>query len=206
MAKATQNSKSSAGKRAPKLGPVPRRKQAALDAYEQTGRVCDAAEAAGVAPRTLWEYRQHDPEFAAAWKEAGMRCDVRIGTKARRALEQHLDDGLSRRTVRRKRQEALKDGTVVDLVEEEPATLHPALVRTGLTKLDATWTHPKTEVEHSGSVDLMHAISAARERMAEADSLESGDDALDEPQPRLGFTRPLPSFEGGHGEGDARDE
>ena len=164
------------GKRAPapQLGPTPARRKAALEAYERTGRADLSAEAIGVAPRTLREWRQFDADFDAQWREAGSRCDIRIGTKARMALEQHLDDVLERKRVRRKRQEALKDGTVVDLVDDDPATAHPALIRTGLTKLDATWTHPKTEVEHSGSVDLMHAISAARERMAQE---EDGRDA-----------------------------
>ena len=174
MAKARSNARRSAdstGKRAqaPHLGPTPARKKAVLEAYERTGRVDMSAAAIGVAERTLQEWRQFDADFEAEWREAGNRCDIRIGTKARMALEQHLDDVLERKRVRRKRQEALKDGTVVDLVDDEPASAHPALIRTGLTKLDPQYTHPKTEIEHSGSVDLMHAISAARERMAQGE-------------------------------------
>ena len=59
-----------ASPRVPRPAKTPERVARFLDALRSMPLVNRAARAAGVAPRTVYDWRQQDPEFRAAWAEA----------------------------------------------------------------------------------------------------------------------------------------
>jgi len=66
---------------------TPRRARAFLEAFRRTCNVTTAAEAAGVARRTVYDWRDRYPEFAEAWQEAESEACDRLEAEAwRRAV------------------------------------------------------------------------------------------------------------------------
>lgn len=55
-----------------------------LDLFTKTGNVMLSAKGAGVGRRTVYEHRERDPEFAAAWKEAEQNAVEVLEAEARR--------------------------------------------------------------------------------------------------------------------------
>ena len=144
--------------RAPRLGLTPARRKAAVESYRKSGSFVRTCEHLGIGVTTLHDWRRDHPDFEEELREAGRHVDLRIGELARNVLEQRLEDMRDRR---RPRQQAIvqRTGEVVEL--EGPPEYDVASIRTGLTKLDPSWTHPKQEVEHSGQVQVDAAIDAA---------------------------------------------
>jgi hypothetical protein len=59
-----------------------------LEAYAQCGHISRAAEAAGIARATVYVWQEHDPEFAAAFREAGITATESLEQEAwRRAVD-----------------------------------------------------------------------------------------------------------------------
>ena len=68
------------------------KKQRALDAYRLTGTKTEAAAAAGVAPKTLYQWIKTSSKFAAAIEEADQAVDDRLQVEAlTRAIEGKSD-------------------------------------------------------------------------------------------------------------------
>lgn len=144
-------------------GPTDEALDSAVRAFARSNSYVRTAEALGVDVSTLRRWRQ-DPEFQARFDEAERRHDRKIGRLAKSVLEQRLTDMLERRSPT---EEVVlqKSGAVVE--RKLAADYDVATIRTALTKLDPSWTHPKQEVEHSGALTLEQSVSEAAQRMAE---------------------------------------
>ena len=144
-------------------GPTDALLDAAVAAYGRDPCYRRVAAHIGVPERTFRRWRE-DPTLAARFAEASARYDRRIGELARSVLEQRLTDMRDRR---RPVEEVVlqKSGEVVE--RKLAPEYDVATIRTALTKLDPSWTHPKQEVEHSGALTLEQSVSEAAQRMAE---------------------------------------
>ena len=150
--------------RAPHLGLTPTRREKLICAFRASGVYARAAEAAGVAESTLRDWRAQHPDLDAELLVLGEEYDREIGQKARCALSEELDRFLAGDPVA-EQVVVQKSGEVVTLAQ--PRHLNVAAVRTALTKLDRTWTHPPQEVEVSGKLTLDASISRAAEALAD---------------------------------------
>ena len=129
------------------------KREAVLVAYSATGIIARAAAAVGVCEKTIRNWRDADPTFAAELVEAARICDQRIGHLARRALEMELEAYVNREPI--VEQALTRTGEVRTLHQHRP--LNVAAVRTALTKLDPAWVKPP---EDKGAQDpLAQALS-----------------------------------------------
>ena len=118
----------------------------AIRVYSQCGIYARVAEQIGVDQETLKIWRDANPEFQADLDAAGAEYDSKIGSLARSALEMSIQrqlDGAKlpdRYAVSRTGERFLAEEG--GLYEVDAAKL-----RTALTKLDPSWTHPKKEVD-----------------------------------------------------------
>ena len=128
----------------------------AVRAYSRCGIYARVAEALGVDDETLRNWRHANPEFQADLDEAERRYDRSIGELARTALQKDLDAYIAGEPVLEEVMNA--KGDIATL--KKPRHLNIAAVRTGLTKMDREWTHPKVEVEHSGRIAFEKALDA----------------------------------------------
>ena len=156
------------------LGLTPARRARALEHYGVSGLYARVYEALGVCQNTFTRWRKENPDFQAELDEVGRAVDRRIGELARSVLEQRLEDMRDRR---RPSQQAIvqRTGEVVEL--EGPPEYDVASIRTGLTKLDPSWTHPKQEVEHSGQVQVDAAIDSALAKLEDAKAADADEEA-----------------------------
>ena len=129
-------------------GLTPERRVSALRAYAESGVYARVAEALGVHEDTLHRWRNADPDFQAALDEAGRQHDLRIGQLARKALEVDLTAYLAGEPLREQVMNAKGDVATLD----KPRLLNVGMVRTALTKLDPSWTHPVQHVAHTHTV------------------------------------------------------
>lgn len=134
-------------KRAARLGLSTGRRKSAVAAYRRTGVFARVAECLGVSERRLRDWRAKDPEFDAEMKAAADELTYEVGELARKVAHRHFLDVLEGKRVVRESQALTRTGDVVDLVESEPVAPNVGMVRTALTKLDRTWTHPDTKQE-----------------------------------------------------------
>ena len=138
--------------------------RAALCAHLRTGIYARTAAAIGVTYETLRTWRRECPEFEAELQAVDRQVDERIGHLGRAALEQELEDYVSRRPL----VEEQSDGQGGKVALQKDRTLNVAAARTALTKLNREWTHPKTEVEHSGTLTVEQAVAEAASRLDDA--------------------------------------
>ena len=157
-----------AKKRAAERGLTPIRRRKAIRAFADTGIYVRAADACGVDEDTLANWRKKHPDFQAELDEAGCEYDRRVGMKARCALEQQLDRQLSGDR-RPSRYGVTQQGDRVLVEEGDLYEVDAAKLRTALTKLDPSWTHPRQEVEHSGTLTVEQAVAEAAARLEEHD-------------------------------------
>lgn len=146
-------------------GPTAARLEAAVRHYAECGSYVRVAEQLGVHRDTLDRWRKADPDFQAAMDAAGERYDLRLGHLAKQALELQLEAMVARAPLER---EAIAQKTGEKVTLREPFQFDVASVRTGLTRLDSRWTHPKKELELSGSVTLEESIAKAAALLDEA--------------------------------------
>lgn len=72
----------------PRTNRTDRARATFLSVFRQTANVSEAARAAAIARRTAYDWRDADPDFAAAWAEAEQEAVDRIEREAlRRAVE-----------------------------------------------------------------------------------------------------------------------
>jgi len=68
------------------------KKAALLQAFHETGNMRKAAERIGVSSATPWDWRDSDPEFAAAWQKALLSLEANVaGTLYQRAVSEDVD-------------------------------------------------------------------------------------------------------------------
>ena len=115
------------------------RRASLIEHVRATGVYAHAYRALKIPRGTFDHWRRHDPTFQSELDEACRELDREIGTLGRRALHKALDDFIEGRPVPTPTV-INKTGEVVDL--DMPRELNVAAVRTALTKLDPTWTHP----------------------------------------------------------------
>ena len=134
----------------------------ALAGYREHGSNVQAAKAAGVDESTLRLWRRKHPEFEAAVQVALDECAEQDGQLGVSVLRQHLQDALARTPVY---EDAIvqRTGQIVSL--RRPFVLNSTLVKTALTRYDTRFTHPKTEIEHSGSLTLEQSIAQAAAKL-----------------------------------------
>ena len=145
-------------------GLTPERRVSALRAYAESGVYARVAEALGVHEDTLHRWRNADPDFQAALDEAGRQHDLRIGQLARKALEVDLTAYLNGEPLREQVMNAKGDIATLD----KPRPLNVGMVRTALTKLDPSWTHPVQQVDVTVTTvgEALDAIDVTPERPA----------------------------------------
>ena len=154
-----------AKKRAAPRGLTPARRKKAVREFSVSGIYARVADALGVDYDTLLLWRRADPSFQEELDVAGEEYDQRICFKYRQAIELHADSVLAGERLPDRYQVDPKGGGRVLVQEGEKVPLNAALARTALTRMDPRWTHPKQEVEHSGSVTLEQSIAAAEARL-----------------------------------------
>ena len=124
------------------------RRATALAAYRRTGIFARVYESMGVPERTFFGWMERDPTFREELEAEGRKLDSEIGQLARNAVQQHLEDVLAKKRVKRTQQAIVqRTGEVRSLESDEPVELNVALARTALTKMDRAWTHPDTKQE-----------------------------------------------------------
>ena len=154
-------------KYAPALGLTDERREIAVAQMQQTGIFADAAAAVGVSISALSYWRSEHPDFEAELQAARRNVEVRAGQKAVHALEAHLEAVLNgERLEDRYAPVPGKPGERVLVQRGDKIPLNVNAARTLITAYRPELTHPKTEVEHSGTVTVAAAVKAARERMA----------------------------------------
>ena len=124
------------------LGLTPARRAKALQCYASSGLYARVFEALGIDQTTFWRWRKQHPDFQAELDAVGEAVDRRIGELARSVLEQRL---IEMRDRVRPRQQAIVQRTGKTVELEQPHHYDVATIRTGLTKLDPSWTHPLKE-------------------------------------------------------------
>ena len=134
------------------------RRETALAAHRQTGCYARTAAAMGIPDRTFRHWLVKDPTFKDELDAQERELDRDIGVLARKRLQEHLESVGAMRVTSRKRTRDKRGEDFTEEVEER-VEANVAMVRTALTKMDPTWTHPKQEVEHSGSVTLAQALA-----------------------------------------------
>ena len=147
-----------------------KRVELALDGYREHGSNVKAAERAGVNEACLRYWRREHPEFEAQVQVALDECAERDGQLAVSVLRKHLSEAASGATLV---EDAINQRTGEIVALRRPFLVNPTLVKTALTRYDTRFTHPKTEIEHSGELTLKEetaAIAAALEHEAEGDS------------------------------------
>ena len=155
---------------APEAGLTPARRAKALEQMRTTGVFEHAARAAGVTHTALHQWRKKHPDFDAELREAQECVIARAGTKAIHALEQHVDGVLAGERYEDKYAPAPGlPGERILVQRGDKVPLNVAAARTLLTGYAPRFTHPKQEVEHSGTLTVAEAVKAARERMAEGE-------------------------------------
>ena len=160
------------GDRSPRLGLTKQRRTAAICAYRESGLYARAAEAAKVDDSTVRYWRSNHPDFQAELDEAGEEFNTLVYQLARSKLREHLQSAGDTYTLTH--EELDRSGDIHVLSREEKVHLNPALARTALAKGDPAWTHPKQEVEHSGSMTVQESVAAAAARLeANGGSTES---------------------------------
>ena len=118
----------------------------AVRVYETCGLYARVSEALGVDHETLLRWRQATPEFQADLDAAAERYDSHIGSLARSALEMSIQRQLDGAKLP-DRYAVSRTGERFLAEEGAPYEVDAAKLRTALTKLDPSWTHPKKEVD-----------------------------------------------------------
>ena len=145
-------------------GLTPERRVSALRAYSESGVYARVCEALGISEDTLKVWRDADPSFQAELDEAGRQCDRRIGQLARKALEVDLAAYLAGEPLL---EEVMNAKGIVKALKK-PRPLNVGMVRTALTKLDPSWTHPVQQVDVTVTTvgEALDAIDVTPERVA----------------------------------------
>lgn len=133
-------------------------KRKSLSGWRVHGTSKHAAAACGKARRTVEEWVRNDPEYRAAVAAAIDEYAATAGQETANALLEHVRAAARGDYVVTKRGVG-ETGKPVNL--EERVALNPALARLLLTRADPRFTHPKQEVEHSGSIDVEAVVTAA---------------------------------------------
>lgn len=108
-----------------------------LEAFRQTGVILSAAEAAGCARRSIYNWLEHDEEFAAAYRQAEVESTER------------LEREMIRRAVEGTEKPVFQGGQLVGKIREYSDTLL-------IFALKARKPHvyrERVEVQHSGEID-----------------------------------------------------
>ena len=141
------------------------KKRKSLRGWRVHGTAQHAAEACGVGYSTVRDWHRNDPEYRQQVAEAIDEYAETAGRETHNALLEHV------RSAARGDMVLTKSGTEggKETTLHERVALNPAVARLLLTRADPRFTHPKQEVEHSGSVSMGAALDAIRERMAGGD-------------------------------------
>jgi hypothetical protein len=127
-----------------------RAREAFLESLVKTCCVLRSAESAGIDRRRLYEMRRDDPDFAEAWSralEAGN--DVLEAEALRRAVE-GVDEPVF-----------TPKGELAGTVRKYSDTLLALLLKAHLPEKF----RERSEVKHSGTIELANALEAARKRV-----------------------------------------
>ena len=151
-----------------------KRAELALEGYREHGSNRKAADTAGVCENTLRRWRKAYPEFEAAVQVALDECAERDGQRAVSAIQKHIGDYVEGRTedvVVTEEGRDPKTGKPVHLrrIERRPVALNPTVLTRALTRYDTRFTHPKQEVEHSGSLTLEQSVADAAAKLDDPD-------------------------------------
>lgn len=130
-----------------RLGLTPARRAKAVELYRASGILARVYEGMNVSRTQFYDWRKDNPDFQAELDSVADEVDLRIGQKARCALEMRLDDILARR---RPTEQAIiqRTGQVVELLQ--PAQYDQGAVNRGLHRLDPRWTTPPKEAVSGG--------------------------------------------------------
>jgi hypothetical protein len=126
-----------------------RARDAFLERLAETCCVVRAAAHAGIERRRLYEMRAADPEFAAAW------------TRALEAGSDILESEALRRSVEGVDEPVYQGGALVGSVTKYSDTLLALLLKSHLPEKY----RERSEVKHSGTIELANALEAARKRV-----------------------------------------
>ena len=144
--------------RAPKMGLTPLRRKRCIEAMETSGRYDEAAKAAGVKMRTLFDWRQAHPDFDAELTACCERKAHRMHRKVIDAMERHLDAVLAGKRHPDKHAVHQKTGRRVLVQRGEEIALSPDVMHKVLTKVDPSWTKDTTEITLSQFEEAMDAV------------------------------------------------
>lgn len=149
-------------RRAAPLGLTKERRAKAIESFREYAVYARAADAVGVSRSRFDEWRTEHPDFQAELDEAARQYDLNVGQLARCALTKHLNEYLNE-TPTWAEGIVQKTGQKAKLRSERD--LNIAAIRTGLTKLDPDWTHPRQQVEHSGTLTVTEQVAEAAARL-----------------------------------------
>ena len=132
------------------------RKRMSLVGWRTVGNATEAGKTGDVSETTVRDWVRNDPDYRAHVMEALDEYAATVGQLAHNAITEHLE--AARRGDMVLTKEGTEGGKPVAL--RERVALNPALARLALTRTDPRFTHPKTEVEHSGQVAFEMALDA----------------------------------------------
>ena len=152
------------------------KKRKSLDGWREHGTAEHAAKACGAGRTTVLGWFRNDAEYRQRVNEAIDEFAATAGQETHNALLEHVRAAARGDLVTTK--EGTEGGKPVEL--RERVSVNPAIARLLLTRADPRFTHPKQEVEHSGSVSMGEALAGIRARMADDGGAHGDGDAAGE--------------------------
>ena len=153
---------------APHLGLTPERRARVLKVLRDSGLICEAARATGVAEDTLWRWRQKHPDFEREIREAQEHVAQRIGKKAVRVIEQHINDVLTGKH-EPDRYQLNRDGEPVLVQRGARVAPNVGLIKAALTRTDPNWTRDRKEIEVKDFDAVMDSLTDGGEPLTDDD-------------------------------------
>ena len=144
-------------------------KRKSLCGWRNQGTGVGAGKAAGVRESTIRDWHRTDPDYREAVKAAIDEYAATAGQETHNALLEHVRAAARGDMVVTKR--GTEGGKPTQL--EERVALNPALARLLLTRADPRFTHPKQELEHSGTLSVQEALDDVDAALAEHDGRQA---------------------------------
>lgn len=146
------------------------KKRKSLAGWREVGTSEAAGAACGMSRRAVNNWFRDDPEYREAARAAIEEYAATAGQEAHNALREHVRAATAGEMVLVRR--GVEGGKPTEVYER--VQLNPALVRLILTRADPRFTHPKTEVEHSGELSVWQMLQQQDEQKGQNGPTGSG--------------------------------
>ena len=146
-----------------------KRKTASLCGWRNAGTATAAAKAGDVSVSGVRKWFREDADYRGRVMAAIDEYAASAGQETANALLEHVRAAARGDMVVTKR--GTEGGKPTQL--EERVALNPALARLLLTRADPRFTHPKQELEHSGTLTVQEALDDVAAALAEHDGRQA---------------------------------